>query len=133
MPNRGQVDLRNIQEAVVMFSRVGNVFKVPESRLNKLLNDFYTAADEGLYTKAQDIYYDGLLRTEGALQLRYLYGLSDTEITEFFGRMKQGPRMFSDDVGDFLTPSRTDEFYPVDEIDILTKKQFTPVILQDTK
>lgn len=125
LPNRGQVDLRNIQEAVVMFSRVGNVFKVPESRLNKLLNDFYTAADEGLYTKAQDIYYDGLLRTEGALQLRYLYGLSDTEITEFFGRMKQGPRMFSDDVGDFLTPSRTDEFYPVDEIDILTKKQFS--------
>ncbi len=125
LPNRGQVDLRNIQEAVVMFARVGNVFKVPQSRLNKLLIDFYNAADEGLYTKAQDIYYDGLLRTEGALQLRYLYGLSDGEITEFFGNMKQGPRMFSDDVGDFLTPSRTNEFYPVDEIDILTKRQFS--------
>jgi len=124
LPNRGMIDVRNIQEAAVMFARVGNVFKVPESRLNKLLVDFYDAADEGLYTKAQDIYYDGLLRTEGALQLRYLYGLSDKEITEFFGNMKQGPRMFSDDVGDFLTPSRTDEFYPVDEIDILTQKQF---------
>lgn len=33
--------------------------------------------------------------------------------------------MFSDKVGDFLTPSRTDEFYPVDEIDILTQKQFS--------
>jgi len=125
LPNRGQIDLRNIQEAAVIFARVGNVFKVPQSRLNKLLIDFYEAVDEGLYTKAQDIYYDGLLRTEGALQLRYLYGLFDTEITEFFGKMKQGPRMFSDNVGDFLTPSRTDEFYPVDEIDILTKKQFS--------
>lgn len=124
LPNRGSVDLRNIQEASVMFARVGNVFKVPQSRLNKLLTDFYDAIDEGLYTKAQDIYYDGLLRTEGALQLRYLYGLSDTEISDFFGKLKQGPRMFSDEVGDFVTPSRTDEFYPVDEIDLLTQKQY---------
>ena len=125
LANMGEVDLRNAQQAVVIFARVGNLFKVPESRLNKLLIDFYDSIDEGLYTKAQEIYFDGLVRTEGGLQLRYLYGLSDNEIDLVLGEaLKKEKRMFSDEVGDFLTPSRTDEFYPVDEIDILTQKQF---------
>ena len=80
LANAGEVDMRNAQQAVVMFARLGNLFKVPESRLNKLLTDFYESIDEGLYTQAQEIYYDGLIRTEGGLQLRYLYGLSDNEI-----------------------------------------------------
>ena len=125
LANAGEIDMRNAQQAVVMFARVGNLFKVPESRLNKLLTDFYESIDEGLYTQAQEIYYDGLIRTEGGLQLRYLYGLSDNEIDLVLGEaLKKEKRMFSDDIADFFTPSRTDEFYPVDEIDILTKKQF---------
>lgn len=85
LANMGEVDLRNAQQAVVVFARVGNLFKVPESRLNKLLTDYYDALDEGLYTEAKRIYADGLVRTEGGLQLRYLYGLSDNEIDLVLG------------------------------------------------
>jgi hypothetical protein len=125
LANAGQFDMREVQKSVVMFARMGNLLKVPESRLNKMLLDFYDALDNGLWNKGQELYYDGLLRTEGALQMRYLFGLSDNEINEVFGKLKGEKRLYDDTVADFVKPSRTPEFYPLDEIDIITKRQAT--------
>ena len=133
LPNDGagiEIDLRDTQDAVVIFSRVSTLFKVPEARANKLLLDFQKAIDDGLYTKAQEIYYDGLLITEGSLQLRHLFGMTDDEIRLFWhgdketkGALKRLKRGFDDTEG-FKKPSRNEMFFDGDEVDILTQRQF---------
>ena len=119
----GEIDLNNINEAATLFARMGNLLKVPETRLNKLLTDFYSAVDEGRYFAAQEIYWDGLIRGEGALQMKYLYGFSDMEIADMFGAMGQKHRMYTDQTASFMNPSKNPRFYDPDEIHIFAKRQ----------
>lgn len=119
----GELDLNDINAAATLFARMGNLLKVPESRLNKLLTDFYTAVDEGRYFAAQEIYWDGLIRGEGALQMKYLYGFGDNEIQDMFGQMGQKHRMYTDQTASFVNPSKNPKFYDPDEIHIFAKRQ----------
>lgn len=120
---QGELDLNDINAATTLFARMGNLLKVPESRLNKLLSDFYYAVDDGRYFAAQEIYWDGLIRGEGALQMKYLYGFGDNEIAEMFGTMGTKHRMYSDQTASFMNPSKNPKFYDPDEIHIFAKRQ----------
>ena len=124
--------------AVLWISKVGNLLRIPDSQLNKLMLDFNTAVRDENWMKAQSIYYDELLLREGSLQLRYLYGMTDEEIGKFWwgyekqgrkgqtvkvqGALSRAKRGFDDTVG-FKSPSKS-EPWDAGELALLTKRFF---------
>ena len=126
-------DLDDIKGSMEYFTRYGALGKVPEGRLEELATEFYTAIKNGELMEAKRIFNDKLVKTEIGLQLKKLYGMTDSEVDEFFNKYyftneKMG---FDDNMFKPMSPSRNPDFYDPTEVDIITEKMFSDVVSEN--
>ena len=131
LPKLKPAELNNTKEAMEYFTRYAYAAKVPESRIEDLAEEFYTAISNGQYFQAKEIFQQKLIYGEVGLQLKNTYGLSDNEIGKFFDKYylndKQG---FDDTIFKPMSPSRNPDFYDPMEVDIITDRMFNSVASQ---
>jgi hypothetical protein len=134
LPSRPWAFLNEPERAVDTFVKTGYMFSIPENKINELAEKFYTEIFHKNYRGAQSIFYDELLMTEGALQLRYVFGLSDKEIKEFMAEHLDDVRGFSKDKR-YMRPSLSNKFYDRtafdDGLDPFTRAQFNNLALSE--
>ena len=135
LPSRPWAYLTEVDRAVDTFIKTGYMFSIPENKIDDLVKEFYTEIFNKNYRGAQEVYYDRLIKTEGALQLRYVFGLSDKEITEFMADHLDDVRGFSEK-GRAYRPTLSEQFYDrqlmQDGLDPISRAQLNNAMLSET-
>ena len=132
LPKTKPADLNDIQESLRYFTRYGYLGSVPEQRIGELATEFYNALKDGKTMEAKRIFKDKLVYGEIGLQLKTNFGFADNEIDDFFNKFYNNDAQgFDDTFAKPMSPSRNPEFYPLDEVDIITQKQFSDVASEE--
>ena len=135
IPSRPWAYVTEPERAVDTFIKTGYMFSIPENKIDELLKKFYTEIYNKNYRGAQNVFYDELILTEGALQLKYTFGLSDNEIKQFFKEHLDDVRGFGER-GRTYRPTLSDKFYEraamQEGMDPITRAQFANTLLSET-
>lgn len=135
LPSRPWAYLTEVDRAVDTFVKTGYMFSIPENKIDDLLIKFHDNIQAKDYRGAQAVFYDELIKTEGALQLRYTFGLSDNEITEFMAEHLDDVRGFGEK-GRTYRPALSNKFYDraamQEGLDPIARAQFANTLLSET-
>ena len=123
LPSMPWGDLSNPQNAADTFYKVANMLSIPDPIIEKYLRQFVRAVQNGDQALAQKIYYDDLLKVEGAIQLKALFGLADDEIANFMQKNIDEVRGFGVE-GGIYNASILNKFRDPDFINVIVKKTF---------
>jgi len=123
LPSMPWGDLSNPQNAADTFFKVGNMLSIPDPIIEKYLRQFVRAVQNGDQALAQKIYYDDLLKVEGAIQLKALFGLADDEIANFMQKNIDEVRGFGVE-GGIYNASILNKFRDPDFVNVIVKKTF---------
>jgi hypothetical protein len=135
LPSRPWAYLTEVDRAVDTFVKTGYMFSIPENKIDDLLIKFYDNIQAKDYRGAQAVFYDELIKTEGALQLRYIFGMSNNEIKEFMAEHLDDVRGFGEK-GRTYRPALSDKFYDraamQEGLDPIARAQFANTLLSET-
>ncbi len=123
LPSMPWGDLSNPQNAADTFYKVANMLSIPDPVIEKYLREFVRAVRNNDQALAQKIYYDDLLKVEGAIQLKAVFGLSDDEIAKYFTKNIDEVRGFGVEAG-IYNASILNKFRDPDFINVIVKKTF---------
>ena len=135
LPSRPWAYLGETDRAVDTFIKTGYMMSIPENKIDELVREFYDAIYRKDYRGAQNVFYDRLVKGEGALQLRYTFGLSDNEIKELMESSLDDVRGFSEK-GRAYRPSQSPQFYDrtllQEGLDPIARAQYHNTLLSET-
>ncbi len=130
LPSMPWGDLSNPTQAADTFFKVGNMLSIPDPIIEKYLRQFVRAVRDGDQPLAQQIYYDDLLKLEGAIQLKSLFGLADDEIAAFFTKNIDEVRGFGTEAG-IYNATILNKFRDPDFVNVTIKKVFGDMFADD--
>lgn len=82
-PEQGiSINLDTPDKAVQQFQKVGVLWSIPKKKINELSKSFYKNIKEGNHFEAQNVFYDELIKVEGAKSLFRNYKVTPEEATE---------------------------------------------------